>query len=231
MRLIGNSYPKRTIPTRVGRTFSSREHQVVNPDHPHAGGENAPSKRNATLRPGPSPRGWGEHHRHVGQNDSQRTIPTRVGRTTTSGWVAILPSDHPHAGGENPLRGGCKRAGVGPSLRGWGERRALSDRPARRRTIPTRVGRTRWPSAAGARWPDHPHAGGENSDKLAIYRFSVGPSPRGWGERWCRALPAVCGRTIPTRVGRTIPSSAHSWQLSDHPHAGGENGHRTPQPI
>ena len=55
------------------------------------------------------------------------------------------------------------------------------------RTIPTRVGRTPPGSAAWSPSADHPHAGGENA---------------GFDYEAAAAL-----RTIPTRVGRTHPST------------------------
>ena len=76
--------------------------QGINPNHPHAGGEN-----NDLLDPferayEPSPRGWGELllWRVVGLGI--RTIPTRVGRTRTKVEVPHRYPNHPHAGGENP---------------------------------------------------------------------------------------------------------------------------------
>ncbi len=92
---------ERTIPTRVGRTRSDRRRIPGSTDHPHAGGEN--SARNAWTRPsiGPSPRGWGELPTQTGNAGKVRTIPTRVGRTKTSGNRSNGGTDHPHAGGEN----------------------------------------------------------------------------------------------------------------------------------
>ena len=72
----------RTIPTRVGRTRPPCHHALDRTDHPHAGGENAEPKMRAFLLPGPSPRGWGERLATAGGYVGDRTIPTRVGRTT-----------------------------------------------------------------------------------------------------------------------------------------------------
>ena len=71
-------------------------------------------------------------------------------------------SDHPHAGGENPMRAWPGSPCPGPSPRGWGERGASDMLDLGHRTIPTRVGRT--PTSLMVRYPnqDHPHAGGEN---------------------------------------------------------------------
>ena len=93
--------PGRTIPTRVGRTNGSEEDAFAMADHPHAGGENPGVYRVKASEPGPSPRGWGEHTLHGTPNAAARTIPTRVGRTTSISAAGQALMDHPHAGGEN----------------------------------------------------------------------------------------------------------------------------------
>jgi hypothetical protein len=57
---------ERTIPTRVGRTRRRISYQLNCPDHPHAGGENARNLIAQDQWDGPSPRGWGERHRRLG---------------------------------------------------------------------------------------------------------------------------------------------------------------------
>ncbi len=142
-RTLGD-LPVRTIPTRVGRT-SPPSRRIKSPaDHPHAGGENAASLTGRTTRPGPSPRGWGELCPQSQQWALSRTIPTRVGRTSRLQTSDTRKADHPHAGGENGRSAPMPLLWFGPSPRGWGERRS-GPRPDRLgRTIPTRVGRTRF---------------------------------------------------------------------------------------
>ena len=113
--------------------------------------------------------------------------------------------------------------GNGPSPRGWGEPRVRYPVSCRRRTIPTRVGRTNPCGLQSPRQSDHPHAGGENEWAVDTANTTTGPSPRGWGEpaNAVRRLPP--GRTIPTRVGRTGFGFRRRRTRSDHPHAGGEN--------
>ncbi len=71
----------RTIPTRVGRTSGAPARAGLRPDHPHACGENKQSPNAGAHRTGPSPRVWGELFAIIPHPLSQRTIPTRVGRT------------------------------------------------------------------------------------------------------------------------------------------------------
>ena len=72
---------ERTIPTRVGRTASRCRIKTLQPDHPHACGENREFMMTALRDAGPSPRVWGEPHQIRRQRPVRRTIPTRVGRT------------------------------------------------------------------------------------------------------------------------------------------------------
>ncbi len=152
-----------------------------------------------------------------------RTIPTRVGRTRCTVMHRRAESDHPHAGGENTLDQLFPWWDRGPSPRGWGELSASCIVYMFNRTIPTRVGRTRWTSCSPGGIADHPHAGGENRlAKIGVDR-NRGPSPRGWGERTGIQGAQILGRTIPTRVGRTLSAGVRVCRGADHPHAGGEN--------
>ena len=111
----------RTIPTRVGRTLGAGSSWAGCEDHPHAGGENEDDSTILSRKPGPSPRGWGEHARPATRQQPHRTIPTRVGRTFTGCRLRHRGKDHPHAGGENPVVPDPLRRPQGPSPRGWGE--------------------------------------------------------------------------------------------------------------
>ena len=259
----------RTIPTRVGRTWTRPAGARGSTDHPHARGENVPMRmavpraasdhphargeRHApehltdSRMPGPSPRAWGEHRRESpGADASDRTIPTRVGRTTARDrsasmcrYTRTIPT---RVGRTWP---GTRRhdLGHGPSPRAWGERPASEVRQPTR-TIPTRVGRTS-SSCRRSSGADHPHARGENSWLISRITCQPRTIPTRWGERAsCDAVPSA-GRTIPTRVGRTRgrrglrchvtgPSPrawgerpAPAWMAiecrADHPHARGEN--------
>src|SRR5438445_12131813 len=93
----------RTIPTRVGRTDNYPAGGAGTPDHPHAGGENPPTRASFMVQLGPSPRGWGERLWRKDNWTEERTIPTRVGRTLKTVKKRENWADHPHAGGENDV--------------------------------------------------------------------------------------------------------------------------------
>ena len=157
--------PSRTIPTRVGKTFRRTKAWPCLPDHPHAGGENDPAQARVWEDHGPSPRGWGKPGGQTRPPHSTRTIPTRVGKTIRRTSDGRYVSDHPHAGGENPMFMVEESAVDGPSPRGWGKLRARPFPHPRRRTIPTRVGKTSSFHRSHSHPPDHPHAGGENQER------------------------------------------------------------------
>ncbi len=115
------SGPSRTIPTRVGRTAPLCKPYFRFSDHPHAGGENVKCELITARDNGPSPRGWGEQGLYAYKAEWQRTIPTRVGRTSPLIAAHFQVPDHPHAGGENCLAIFQNDEAGGPSPRGWGE--------------------------------------------------------------------------------------------------------------
>ena len=187
----------------MGRTPERCLIRYVRTDHPHACGENAIDSTASQSPGGPSPRVWGE--RRCGQRDRGllRTIPTRVGRTTTMYSSTCIAPDHPHACGENHVGRRPGPAATGPSPRVWGEPALRNGDSRMRRTIPTRVGRTTNGANSQAVVSDHPHACGENFSSAICRACDFGPSPRVWGER-LRAIDwHLSARTIPTRVGRT----------------------------
>src|SRR6185503_18050340 len=102
--------PVRTIPTRVGRTAFGLVGNALISDHPHASGENKTRRGRNPREFGPSPREWGEPKSDFMTRFKTRTIPTRVGRTSTPTARARVKSDHPHASGENSPRVGPAKA-------------------------------------------------------------------------------------------------------------------------
>ena len=102
---------QRTIPTRVGRTQKRSLTVTEVTDHPHARGENLDKRAKRGPDRGPSPRAWGECFRFCRCHLRVRTIPTRVGRTTSLPAPKGGTADHPHARGENSdhwrMSGGC----------------------------------------------------------------------------------------------------------------------------
>ncbi len=74
-------WPRRTIPTRVGKTNEGTRSVASRGDHPHAGGENGSIAMNSGVMNGPSPRGWGKLGGPGLDQEQRRTIPTRVGKT------------------------------------------------------------------------------------------------------------------------------------------------------
>ncbi len=117
------SCPSRTIPTRVGKTHAPLCAGGGRPDHPHACGENRLCADSYMRRHGPSPRVWGKLLRGLHQLSMPRTIPTRVGKTEVVQLYGVVPTDHPHACGENVSIGKPTERASGPSPRVWGKRR------------------------------------------------------------------------------------------------------------
>ena len=151
-----------------------------------------------------------------------RTIPTRVGNTSSNSVYQAQTKDHPHAGGEYLAPSQVTTLYNGPSPRGWGIPACPIVLPGCRRTIPTRVGNTPHSGHAPLRVPDHPHAGGEYKRDRDALDAQDGPSPRGWGIPTTVTPVFPMTRTIPTRVGNTDQCNVLHVVTMDHPHAGGE---------
>ncbi len=132
----------RSIPTRVGKTFTRGVVAKFTAVHPHAGGENDRRNERGAVYLGPSPRGWGKRcqWRPVGQTG--RSIPTRVGKTSRLCNRNANDAVHPHAGGENGHFVKLVTGNSGPSPRGWGKPIHAVGIAGKRRSIPTRVGKT-----------------------------------------------------------------------------------------
>src|SRR5271166_2062833 len=140
------------------------------------------------------------HH----QKRCVRTIPTRVGRTSSHADFRSVSTDHPHACGENRVLPSGLPSRPGPSPRVWGEQGASIRLAVAPRTIPTRVGRTVNGRNQEPEPTDHPHACGENDQASQPIVHVTGPSPRVWGELARMLIKWRPYRTIPTRVGRTL---------------------------
>src|SRR5450759_295626 len=214
--------PARTIPTRVGRTRCARSRPMMHSDHPHARGENKNTAGHALYSPGPSPRAWGEQRVHLEHGRDSRTIPTRVGRTTTPTHQVATKADHPHARGENESALCAASRNSGPSPRAWGERNIITDRMGGIRTIPTRVGRTSVGQPFASPAPDHPHARGENAVTLPFANSHCGPSPRAWGWSAVRVGKRQCECVLPTRVGMVRRRRCEWLPNASSPHARGD---------
>ena len=187
-----------------GKRLRGTTWHTVLSDHPHACGENC-RVGNVTLM-------------------RVRTIPTRVGKTSTSYsrshalrgpsprvwgkphrlWPRrSCPTDHPHACGENDCAGPV-HSDKSDHPHACGENaRSLRHAVQPGRTIPTRVGKTH--SSQRRKTPN------------------LGPSPRVWGKHVNDPRLTISTRTIPTRVGKTGGRGVNRRRSSDHPHACGEN--------
>ena len=133
----------RNIPTRVGKSSSSRRRSGWRSEHPHAGGEKRAKCISAGCACGTSPRGWGKGN-GVGEAClTQRNIPTRVGKRSPGRGGVRQIAEHPHAGGEKTVLRSFGKFSHGTSPRGWGKAAERLDADAAARNIPTRVGKRR----------------------------------------------------------------------------------------
>ena len=104
----------------------------------------------------------------------------------------------------------------------WGQDQKACQGRRPRRIIPTRVGTRRFPLSHLSIIEDHPHACG---DKVSVFFqacWSLGSSPRVWGQATPRMIISLSVGIIPTRVGTSADRMLSCRSLQDHPHACGD---------
>ena len=172
---------------------------------------------------GTSPRAWGKLFVREAPIFVIRNIPTCVGKTDRR--LSRLPfrTEHPHVRGENPDSDLPEWTATGTSPRAWGKLHRIEQICARRRNIPTCVGKTRVVPMHKRDKPEHPHVRGENLLPAESAHRADGTSPRAWGKQISAAIARTAHRNIPTCVGKTCCQPNPRTAQTEHPHVRGEN--------
>src|ERR1035437_8995155 len=132
----------RFTPTRVGTTVPDIPHLGSLPVHPHARGDNAASGTRTMRGSGSPPRAWGQRPRPHADVRGYRFTPTRVGTTASSSNISGQTPVHPHARGDNRMRGTNPDWANGSPPRAWGQPDQVGRSGIVGRFTPTRVGTT-----------------------------------------------------------------------------------------
>ena len=130
----------RIIPTRVGTSGDNTSLCNLTKDHPHACGDKHFQANVSKVKPGSSPRVWGQAYTECRSGHTKRIIPTRVGTRVYHTLPYNYAWDHPHACGDK-ISIHCKKIVIlGSSPRVWGQ--VLFCKLYKRLVgiIPTRVG-------------------------------------------------------------------------------------------
>ena len=156
--------------------------QTPNSDHPHVRGEKTPPDERRAQIPGSSPRAWGKVQQTRNIIDSQRIIPTCVGKRPFNFRITKPWTDHPHVRGEKADISHAVEGFNGSSPRAWGKARAVCRARRAMRIIPTCVGKSLAAFAGRKAVSDHPHVRGEKLVDARKERRRIGSSPRAWGK-------------------------------------------------
>ena len=192
----------RNIPTGVGRRRAWRRSATAGSEHPHGRGEKGAGEPLSLMICGTSPRAWGEGLRSVNLDESERNIPTGVGRRSRTACRPSPLAEHPHGRGEKATIAARTQIAHGTSPRAWGEDDGEDGAKQPRRNIPTGVGRSGTVPARPSVNAEHPHGRGEKGLLVREFRLRRGTSPRAWGEGDVSRVRRVYARNIPTGVGR-----------------------------
>ena len=88
--------------------------------------------------------------------------------------------------------------------------------------IPTRVGTSSAFQSIFFQFWDHPHACGDKAALNALSKYSLGSSPRVWGQASTTIVGISAIGIIPTRVGTRQGLKHFDTVAEDHPHACGD---------
>ncbi len=143
----------RNTPTRVGKTNLPYTKPRVEKKHPHARGEDEPTRQGRYLGHETPPRAWGRRRSNLVPRSAHGNTPTRVGKTGFFNPWASTGWKHPHARGEDDVGLYAMLVKQETPPRAWGRRHVNSENRARVGNTPTRVGKT----ATGSAWklPKH----------------------------------------------------------------------------
>ena len=131
----------RSIPTHVGKPTLTESPYTLLRVYPHARGETSSSSLSDAVGIGLSPRTWGNPQRENPTRGAAGSIPTHVGKPTSSLGKSGLRQVYPHARGETRFEKhlGCAHPGLSP--RTWGNRRMPKKHSSGGGSIPTHVGK------------------------------------------------------------------------------------------
>ena len=196
---VGWSFaPVRFTPTRVGTMGAPRSPLTSPTVHPHARGDDPYSAAVSVVVFGSPPRAWGRCascpasstwptvHPHARGDDASRSCgpdvqngspPRAWGRCWRSGCRPGRRTVHPHARGDDRGGTGSRSMKYGSPPRAWGRFERLGQGGAERRFTPTRVGTisTAWPHPC--RPAVHPHARGDDTEKILYLWYPYKKKP------------------------------------------------------
>ena len=166
----------------MGTSYSSGTQNYVLRDHPHAYGDKTAGISYGFIRPGSSPRVWGQACAIAVNIVVTRIIPTRMGTRNSADICQKITKDHPHAYGDKTRPNPIATRTIGSSPRVWGQVRAKPGKKHTDRIIPTRMGTSKAYRQLRLFGQDHPHAYGDKGSSSDTSFFIVGSSPRVWGQ-------------------------------------------------
>ena len=170
----------RFIPAGAGNAISAAGCASASAVHPRGCGERRYAFTAAALPTGSSPRVRGTPEMRDPQPRRQRFIPAGAGNARGALKRSGLASVHPRGCGERGaiVKNGATTVGSSPRVRGT--HHASGRRPGPHRFIP---------------------AGAGNADRISRCRIQRSVHPRGCGERYSHAPPAIAGPVHPRGCG------------------------------
>ena len=151
-------------------------------EHPHRRGEKAGASPTKSQHLGTSPQAWGKVWRAKDEVGHCRNIPTGVGKSPWSPVSAPARAEHPHRRGEKSAFTVQIWARAGTSPQAWGKGTGDALKEAKRRNIPTGVGKRNRMAIYRTYGTEHPHRRGEKELTPKQMVAIDGTSPQAWGK-------------------------------------------------
>jgi len=214
-------------PRGRGRRSSTGLRRTCQQEHPRAGGDDTPATPSRLAISGTPPRGRGRQPRSSLCLARTGNTPARAG--TTGRWPPVpgCPPEHPRAGGDDSRSRRCSTASHGTPPRGRGRHGSGGSVEHEAGNTPARAGTTASSEISSPVRPEHPRAGGDDTnDEVGAVR-AVGTPPRGRGRPAGTSLLCRANRNTPARAGTTSRRPAVSPGAAEHPRAGGDDRMRT----
>ena len=191
-----------SIPAWAGKPFRDAQARSTSRVHPRVGGETSGLRIWNAFELGPSPRGRGNLRLADLERLRAGSIPAWAGKPPSHGRRFVAHRVHPRVGGETNACQSAEGLEQGPSPRGRGNQLGRLLIPRLGRSIPAWAGKPETYQSTSPSSSVHPRVGGETWTWSYTTEWTMGPSPRGRGNRQRPLGVVVLVGSIPAWAGK-----------------------------
>ena len=190
-------------PAWAGKSHQILVLQVVQRNHPRAGGEKHQIDFRGTVGLGSSPHRRGKAHLWIIHQIFIRITPAWAGKRSVELFLSVLSLDHPRVGGEKTVKVPALVVPTGSPLRGRGKVVLHCGVLLDVGITPAWAGKRQRPSTGRSWQGDHPRVGGEKFALECVLPALPGSPPRGRGKGYLVKVPFVIPGITPAWAGKS----------------------------